>query len=245
MTTIEEKLEYVFKNRDLLDLALTHKSFIEGIPQQNNCNERLEFLGDAILNYILTTHIFNSFPEKDEGELSKIRAHLVSAATLFEIAHKISLTFYVKLGKGELKSSGRKKSSIISSALEALIGALFLDAGIETCSKIVLKLFSEQLQQIIDFKGYINDFKSELQELIQEQIKTLPVYYHVNNSEKKSEQNEFEVVVTINNQEVGRGKGKSKKDAEQEAAFCALRNIKNFSDFLQLSQTFFMKKERF
>jgi ribonuclease-3 len=243
MSTLEEHIGYTFRDRGLLNLALTHKSFVEGSGSNSEFNERLEFLGDAVLNFILTSRIYELYSGKDEGELSKIRAHLVSAATLFDISQTIALTYFVKLGRGELKSSGRKKSSIISSALEALIGALYLDAGIDACRRIVLDLFAVELRKISDFDGYINDFKSELQEVVQEHIRELPVYVQVAD-DKSNAQKEFEVIVTINDQEVGRGRGKSKKDAEQEAAFAALKNIKNFNGYHQLSQTFFLKKER-
>jgi ribonuclease-3 len=169
MKAFAKILGYSFENPKLLELALTHRSF----AAENN--ERLEFLGDAILGYILTHHLYHLFPNAQEGELSRFRAHCVNEETLAEIAQKFELGQHLKLGSGELKSGGYRRKSILADALEAIIGAIYLDSDISQCEKVILKWFEERIQ-ILDKLENVKDAKSRLQEYLQSHKIPLPQY---------------------------------------------------------------------
>jgi len=221
----EDVIGYSFKNKKLLEEALTHKSYS---TEQNNrsSNERLEFLGDSVLGLVVCFFLFRKFPQKDEGFLSKLKSHLVSRKNLTLWAKKIRLGSFVYLGEGEILSGGRKKDSILANALEALIGAIYLDAGFQETYKFIANWLRSQ-----DLKVLFCDYKSSLQEIIQKKYKKPPVYVLVS-SEGPEHKKIFTVKVKIKNRILGSGSGASKKEAEQNAAKKALkyflyREIKN------------------
>jgi ribonuclease-3 len=243
MDDLEKKLGYRFRDRDLLRSALTHKSFNEGGKNRGLDNERLEFLGDSVIGLVITDHLFRKCRDNREGELAKLRAHLVSSNLLFKVAKTIGLGGHVLLGRGEEKNQGRRNSKIVSSCFEALIGALYLDSDFATVSKIIVSLFRDILEQLINDEMRINDYKSELQELIQKHRNILPVYKVVSESGKPPD-TVFRVAVFLDDREIGSGSGRNRREAEQEAALIALKNIGNFMNFEKLSDTFFGEKPK-
>ena len=203
---------YRFKQADLLEQALTHRSF----SRQHN-NDRLEFLGDSILNLIISNHIYQRFDAADEGDLSRIRASLVKQETLAIVARQYDLGNHIHLGGGELKSGGFRRDSILADALEALIGAIYLDSDYNQTEKIVLQLFDEQLQSV-DASTNLRDPKTRLQEFLQAGKKNLP-HYEVEQITGKAHDQVFTVSCKLDDLEMQSiGKGSSRKKAEQEAA---------------------------
>jgi ribonuclease-3 len=243
MDELEKKLGYRFRDRELLRLALTHRSFHEGGRDRGLDNERLEFLGDSVIGLVITDHIYRRCRDNREGDLAKMRAHLVSSNLLFKVAKSIGLGGHVLLGRGEEKNQGRRNSKIVSSCFEALVGALFLDSDFATAARVVVALFEEILEGLIGDEMRINDYKSELQELIQRHRNILPVYKVVGESGRPPD-TVFCVAVYLEESEIGCGTGKNRREAEQEAALIALRNIGNFMNFEKLSETFFGEKPR-
>ena len=170
---LEKKLDYHFSDRSLLSLALTHRS----CGSENN--ERLEFLGDALLNSYIAQLLYHQFPEEKEGMLSRLRASLVKGETLAEIAREFDLSEYLILGEGERKSGGFRRDSILADAVEGIIGAIFIDAGMERCQQFIGQLFQQRLQGLTVDKN-LKDPKTRLQELLQSRQLPLPVYTIVN-----------------------------------------------------------------
>jgi ribonuclease-3 len=243
MDDLEKKLGYRFRDRELLRSALTHKSFNEGGRNRGLDNERLEFLGDSVIGLVITDHIFRRCRDNREGDLAKMRAHLVSSNLLFKVAKTIGLGGHVLLGHGEENNQGRRNSKIVSSCFEALVGAMYLDSDFTTASVVVIALFHEILEELINNEMRINDYKSELQELIQKHRNILPVYKVVGETGKPPD-TVFRVAVFLDNSEIGSGSGKNRREAEQEAALIALKNIGNFIHFEKLSDTFFGEKSK-
>lgn len=234
---LQEKLQYLFKDPALLEQALTHRSFKPVIlykrtefPQGTADNERLEFLGDAIMGAVFSNHLYQRFPSFSEGQLSKIRAHLVSRRTLAQIARRLNLGSHAFLGKGESESGGKFKTSILACLLEAMVAAIYLDGGWDAVQDFLLKNFQEELNQSLEFSR--RDYKSQLQELSQGHFGTIPRYRVL---QKLGSQHAplFEVQVEINGKAQGKGRGKSKKEAEQEAAKEALAE---FTMHLELAE---------
>ena len=224
----DEKLEefqriigYNFKNKELLITSLTHKSYAnENAAQSITDNERLEFLGDALLGLAINTLLYQIYPDYAEGPLTKLKSHLVSASTLHRIAKDNNIGQYLFLGKGEESSGGRTHRSNLSGALEALMGAVYLDGGYEEGFRLVSALFGQKLHESDD-----EDFKSNLQEISLKRFKSIPKYKVVSQvgpDHKKV----FETTVEIKGEIYGRGEGMSKKSGEQSAAKDALRFIK-------------------
>ena len=220
---MEILLGYGFSDPVLLQKAMVHSSF--GFEQLDDAlnNETLEFLGDAVLDLVVTDMLFHSFPEIREGELTKLRAGLVRETTLARIARTIRLGDFIMLGKGEEASQGRKKASILAGTFEALIGAIFLDRGYGAALDIVGRHLSPLLP---DKKGniFVEDTKSLLQEKIQEQFNRAPSYY-IENEQGPDHAKQFTVTVRFNEKVLGTGSGKSKKEAEQSAAAAALETM--------------------
>ena len=203
---------YRFKQENLLEQALTHRSY----SRQSN-NERLEFLGDSILNLIISHHIYERFNTADEGDLSRIRASLVKQDTLAQVARQYDLGNHIHLGGGELKSGGFRRDSILADALEALIGAIYLDSDFIQTETIVLHLFQEQLQNT-DAGANLRDPKTRLQEFLQSSKNNLPLY-EVEQITGKSHDQIFTVSCKLDGLDLqSKGKGSSRKKAEQEAA---------------------------
>lgn len=243
MEDLEKKLGYRFRDRELLRNALTHKSYNEGGRNHGVDNERLEFLGDSVIGLAITDAIYRRGRDLREGDLAKLRAHLVSSKTLFRVAKSLGLGGHILLGRGEEKNDGRRNAKIVSSSLEALVGALYLDSDFATALGVVGELFREILDTLIAEDLRINDYKSELQELIQKHRNILPVYKVVSESGKPPD-TVFRVAVYLDEQEIGSGTGRNRRQAEQEAALLALRNIGNFIHFEKLSETFFGEKPK-
>jgi ribonuclease-3 len=203
---------YRFKQQELLQQALTHRSF-----SRSGSNERLEFLGDSVLNLVITRHIYRRFDNADEGELSRIRASLVKQSTLAKVARAIDLGGAVNLGGGELKSGGYRRASILADALEAVVGAVFLDSDYPQAEKVVLELYREQLANV-DVNAEYKDPKTRLQEYLQSRQLELPVYA-VEQTTGQAHSQEFTVSCTLAGLDLrASGSGKSRKRAEQVAA---------------------------
>lgn len=220
---LENSLGYTFRERALLIEALTHKSFHHERPDESpSYNERLEFLGDSVLGLIISEYLFRRFPDKDESRLAGLKGFLVQESVLFDIAQRLSIGEYILLGKGEEQTGGRQKPSILADCLEALIGGIFLDRGLSQAKEVVLRLFKDKLDEITSID--ILDPKSELQKISLERYGKLPDYKIV--SEHGAEHKKvFIVNVYINGDFYGTGTGKSKKEAQIEAARMALKMI--------------------
>ena len=217
------RLDYLFKNQELLFEAIRHPSYVyemDSQAQDVSDNQRLEFLGDAVINLTVSHLLMESFPEMKEGDLSKYRASLVSENGLHLIAQGLELGDYLFLGRGEEHTNGRKKSSILSDAIEALIGAIYIDGGFENALRVVTNLFSPFLNEI-DLNKSINDFKTELQEHAQEVFRLTPAY-KLEKETGPDHDKTFYAVVYLGKKIMGKGCGKSKKEAEQKAAQEAL-----------------------
>lgn len=218
-----ERLSYTFQDIGLLQQALVHRSYINERPGLGlESNERLEFLGDAVLSVVVSHLLTQGFPDADEGELSRLRAGLVNEAILANLARRLDVGRFISLGKGEELTGGRDKPSILADTYEAMIGAVYLDGGFEGAFHLISSHYSYILKESWK-KG--RDYKTEFQEYTQESFKELPWYILI--GEKGPEHNKvFEVEVLIKGQVFGRGKGRSKKEAEQKAAQEALRRLK-------------------
>ena len=222
-----EGLDYRFREPALLEQALTHRSLVNESPARAAAdNERLELLGDAILDFVITELIMERHRTLSEGELSKLRATLVSEPSLAEIARGLELGRHLRLGRGEELSGGRDKPSILSDALEAVIAAIYLDSkaaeGIAAVTRVVQRLFARRLESA-DAVWRSTDFKTELQELVQKRLKER-VNYRVLREEGPDHEKLYEVAVYIDDREYGRGRGRSKKESEQAAARDALNS---------------------
>lgn len=221
---LEKVLGYNFKSKELLITALTHKSYHHENPEEAPiCNERLEFLGDAVLGLVISEILYRNEQNFMESDMSKMKSYLVRESVLYEIASKISLGSYLLLGKGEEFTGGRAKKSILSDAVEAVFGALFLDSNYETTKSVISKLFKDKIDKVISKKeGY--DFKTELQEKCQGLYGILPEYKIVK-QEGEEHKKIFTAEVYIKGVFFGRGTGRSKKDAQMNAAKEALSKI--------------------
>jgi ribonuclease III len=213
-----QKIDYTFEDGDLLQRALTHRSY------SGNNNERLEFLGDGVLNFIIAHQLFKRFAGLSEGDLSRLRAQLVKEATLADIAFSLNLGDLLKMGEGELKSAGWRRPSIVSDALEAIIGAAYLDGGFDSAQAVVLHLYADKLKTI-DPKIIDKDAKSQLQEFLQGKKIDLPDYQVIAIEGEAHAQN-FTVACEIKALNViTKGDGTSRRNAEQQAAQLALEKI--------------------
>lgn len=216
MTDFEKKIGYEFKDKALLKRALTHSSYAneKGTGLQN---ERLEFLGDSVLGFITAEYLFDHYKDKAEGDLTKKRAYAVCEKTLFGYAEKIGLGDMILLGRGEERTGGRQRPSVVSDAFEAVIAAIYLDGGIENAKKFVLPF----IEIASETKPVFKDYKSTLQEVLQ-QNPTEKFEYIVVGESGPDHNKEFIVEVHLNSNVIGTGRGSSKKRAEQEAARSAL-----------------------
>jgi len=217
--TLEEKLGYEFKDKKLIIEALTHKSY-----KQPYDNERLEFLGDAVLDLVVGEYLFRKFKNSDEGKLSKIRASLVNETGFDKLARALNLGEYILLSNAEDNNGGREKSSLLSNAFEAIMGAIYLEAGLDKVREITIRLIEENHKEI-SLDSLFRDFKTTLQELTQARFGITPEY-KVIASRGPDHKKEFEVAVYIEDKEYARAIGKSKKIAQQEAAKEAVEILK-------------------
>ncbi len=223
---LETKIGYKFKRKSLIKEALTHKSFSkENLLGLEPFNERLEFFGDAVLDLVVCEYIFNVYPQYTEAELSKIRAYAVQETTLTDIALGLNIGSYLRLGKGEETSGGRKKSSLLANAFEAILAAIYIDGGFNRAKEFVLKNLEGRIKTLVA-KNLLFDFKTSFQEVVQGEFKVLP-RYKVHKEEGPEHMKIFEVEVFIKNNSYGLGRGKTKKEAAQKAAKAGLKKLKN------------------
>lgn len=213
---LQQTIHYRFADTDLLEEALRHSSYVnEQQDSEMRDNERLEFLGDAVLNLVVGHLLMTGYPQMHEGELSRIRANMVNETQLAEIARALDIGSHLLLGKGEMQSNGREKNSLLANALEALIAAVYLDGGFDAAADLIEHHFSALVQSAPTLTTG-QDYKSRLQESVQSAIKEIPRYEVVNESGPDHDKT-FTVAMTVGNL-CTQGTGKSKKTAEQEAA---------------------------
>lgn len=218
LDSLQRRLGYQFNKLALLKQALTHRSYA------SINNERLEFLGDGVLNFIVAHQLYQRFLKLSEGDLSRLRAQLVKEATLFEIAQTLKIGELLNLGEGELKSAGWRRPSILSDALEAIVGATYLDGGFASAESLVLKLYADRLDNI-DPKSIDKDAKSKLQEYLQSKKINLPDY-SIASVDGEAHAQTFKVSCEIQKLNISTlGEGTSRRNAEQEAANLALNEI--------------------
>lgn len=224
LATLQQTLGVSFDDLSLLEQALIHSSYINENPGfAPSSNERLEFLGDAILGLIVAEKLYYALPYSNEGELTKLRAALVRRDTLARMARAVRLGDYLYLGKGEEASGGRHKPANLAGALEAVIAAIFIDQGLTIAKDFVLRLFSDELQKVVS-QGAEIDYKAQLQELIQARQQSTPTY-QVIEAIGPDHDKKFTVQVRVGDTVLGKGSGKSKKMAETEAARSALQRL--------------------
>ena len=217
MEGLQDRIGYRFRDPSLLERALTHSSYANECKQKTECNERMEFLGDAVLSIIVADHIFHKF-HLAEGDLTKIRASLVCEKSLYEFARKIDLGSELLLGHGEEQAGGRERPSVVSDAFEALIAAIYLDGGLEKAAQFVLPFVEEDLGHE---EAPFVDYKTRLQEIIQKNPEERVEYVLVS-AQGPDHDKKFVVEVHLNSNVIGRGVSRSKKGAEQAAAQEAL-----------------------
>lgn len=215
---LEESLSYTFKDKSLMRKALTHSSYANehqmGITESN---ERLEFLGDTVLNLIVSQYLYKKYPNYPEGELTKIRAKVVCESSLAYAARKINLGDYLLLGKGEEATGGRNRESILADAAEAIVGAIYMDSDFQFTNKLLLEIFEEDIVDAVAKGDLFTDYKTELQERLQKKGRA-KVEYVVNREEGPDHRKIFYMDVLVNGKVIGTGTGRNKKEAEQMAA---------------------------
>ena len=221
MTTLEEKLGYQFQNRELLENALTHSSCANESRGKLQSNERLEFLGDSILGMVVADHLYRGHPDLPEGELTRVRAALVCEESLVEVAQALDLGSYLLLGKGEEAGGGRERPSIIADAVEAVLAAVYLDGGIGSARKLIQKFILDREAE----KSASRDYKTALQELVQRESGRV-LSYRLMGESGPDHAKVFSVEVDLNGRPIGAGEGRSKKEAEQNAAKAAMAKLK-------------------
>lgn len=223
LASLQGRVAYHFHNAQLLAQALTHRSFLHEQQGEGEDNERLEFLGDSVIEVVVSHLLLIRFPHFTEGGLSKMRAEFVKEATLASLARAIELGAALRLGRGEEESGGREKASILAGGFEALMAAVYLDGGYAEVSRVIEGLYAPLLEEVTGAVGD-RDFKTRLQEYTQLHLQVTP-QYAVTREHGPDHAKTFEVVITINGQPYGRGQGRSKKEAEQRAAEEALKSL--------------------
>ncbi|MFQ5949612.1 MAG: ribonuclease III [Nitrospiria bacterium] len=224
LTLLQRRLSFFFNEPRRLQQALTHKSYLNEAKEEGvKDNERLEFLGDAVLDLIISDVLMERFPDAPEGALSKMKARIVSEETLARVAKQIDLGNFLYLGKGEEMTRGKEKRSLLADAMEAVIAAIYLDKGLSSVQEVVLKRFEQSLEELTQSK-MTSDYKTELQERCQKRFGSLPVYEVIQES-GPDHQKIFEIEIRIDEVPYGIGTGSSKKEAEQRAAKIALEQL--------------------
>lgn len=222
---LEDNIGYCFKDINLLIQSLTHKSFILGNDDYSRCNERMEFLGDSVLELIISSFLYKEFPLYTEGQLSKLKAVVVSQSVLASCSKELGLGEYIRFGQGEAATGGKEKPSNLANALEALIAALYLDGGFFEAEKFVVHILKDKIFEL-DRDEMKRDYKTALQEYWQSISQKSPVYTVVSQSGPDHDKR-FEIEVKLSGESYGRGIGRNKKEAEQRAAEKALEVIFN------------------
>lgn len=233
MSSIEDlqfELRYSFKNLQLLTKALTHSSHANEKAISEGDNEQFEFLGDSVLGFLVSDFLFRAHPGLTEGQLSKLKGFFVSSANLVKYAERINLGEYLQLGKGEEKTGGRAKQALLVDALEAIIGAIYLDSGIEEVRRVILNFFEPQIEDVGNSDRQLKDFKTALQEELQAQHRAR-AEYGVTSEDGPDHQKLFTVEVAVNGESLAQGIGLTKKAAEQAAARQALERISKLETF--------------
>jgi len=225
ISALEKKLGAKFKSEDLLIEALTHRSYLNEYPRWRlPHNERLEYLGDAVLELLVSEELFEKFPKQPEGQLTVLRAALVNYQILARVAERVGLQDFILMSRGERKDNGRAREVILANAIEAVIGAIYLDLGLEKVRAFVKKYVMSNLDEVMKTKSY-RDAKSELQEIVQEKLKITPTYSvlgEVGPAHKRT----FTMGVYFGSKLIAQGEGPSKQEAELEAAKAALKKYK-------------------
>ncbi len=212
---IETKLGYRFKDHSLLVLAFVHRSFINENKTIAHHNERLEFLGDSVLGMLISDYLYHSLPKTSEGQLSYLRSRLVEAGSCVNYVQDLGVASYVLLGKGERMNDGRGRESILADLFEAIIGAIYLDGGIEAAKNFLFQNFTSRFEEIL--KTPLRNWKAILQDYCQKKFQQTPVY-HVLQESGPDHSKVFKISVLVNQRELGKGLGPSKKEAQQSAA---------------------------
>ncbi len=223
LQNFQKKLKIRFKNISLLDTAFHHRSFSNEIANITGNNERLEFLGDAVLGLIVANYLYITLNIENEGELAKIKSVVVSEATLSDIALRIGVDVCLSLGKGEEKSGGRNKKAILADAMEAVFGAYYLDSGLKDVEKLIISLLKPEIEKV-HANAHVKDYKTLLQEFHQKKYKAVPLYRMDKKTGPDHDQT-FWVSVSLGGTTYGPASGKSKKEAEQAAARFAWDSI--------------------
>lgn len=221
--SLQESIGVTFKSQELLHSAFYHRSYLNEARQIKESNERLEFLGDAVLSFLTSEYLYKKFPEFPEGTLTNIRSGLVKTKSLADVAATLGLGELLFLSHGEEESGGRKNQSLLADCFEALLGALYLDQGIEVARTYLTRFLFPNAQEIVDKKLYV-DFKSYLQEVVQQEIKISPTYKVVR-SEGPDHAKTFWIDVIVGDKTIGSGSGHSKQEGEQAAASDALEKM--------------------
>lgn len=222
---IQLNIDYNFKDIKLINTSLTHSSYANESKMKNyENNERLEFLGDVIVNLIVSEYIYHRFPQLPEGELTKIRATIVCESSLAFAAKKINLGNYLLLGKGEETTGGRNRESILADTFEALTGAVYLDGGLTSTREFLLGMFEQEVIYALSKGNLFIDYKTELQEILQKKTKS-KIEYKVAKEAGPDHNKKFYMDVIVENKVIGSGMGRNKKEAEQMAAKHALDRI--------------------
>lgn len=223
---LEELIAIQFNNQTLLKQALIHRSYInESHTDKLSHNERLEFLGDAVLELLVTEYLFHTYPTRPEGELTSFRSATVRTESLAQSANLLELGKYIFMSKGEENTGGRSRPYILANTFEALLGAIYLDQGFETCKKFLVKFLFYKIEQIVEKRLDI-DNKSKLQEISQEMTGYTPEYVMISDSGPDHDKT-FIMGVKINDKVLSQGRGKNKQDAEQKAAYNAIKDWQN------------------
>jgi ribonuclease-3 len=224
LAKLQRTLQVKFRQVELLEQAVSHSSFVNELPEATPLhNEKLEFLGDAVLELVVSHELFNDYPQYCEGELTKLRAAVVRKTTLAKVAKNLNIGPYIRLGRGEEQGGGRMRNSLLADAMEAIIGAVFLDGGLGAAQKFILKHFSEEIARL-DQDHHKMDFKSILQEITQSRFQTLPKYTVLSETGPPHDR-VYEVSLSIAKVPYAIGIGRNKKEAQQMAARKALRKL--------------------
>lgn len=225
LSDIEKKIGYTFKNKHLLEVALTHKSYAHENKKMSilDNNERLEFLGDAVLEHLSSIYLYNIIPEMKEGIMTKKRAELVCEKSLYNAINSSEISKYIRLGKCEINAGGNKKEALLADMLEAILGAVYLDGGFEKANEVFLKLLGKNIERILKEESSM-DFKTTLQELLQKNG-NINIKYILDNETGKDHNKTFYSSVYYENEKLGEGIGKTKKESEQKAAKEAIEKL--------------------
>ncbi|MBE5816869.1 MAG: ribonuclease III [Clostridiales bacterium] len=224
LAELEKKISYTFSDKELLNQALTHSSYRAMVANDCPYNEELEFLGDSVLDLVIGEYLFLKYKDWDEGKLSKYRARVVCGQSLIIVGDMFSLGDFILVGKGEQTGKGIQ-ATILEDAVEALIAAIYIDGGFTEAKKFIMRFFTEHIEKISS-ENLFRDFKTELQEIVH-QYRGYKIEYRLLGYSGPDHDRTFTVEVLINNEVAGTGEGKSKKDAEKNAAFAAIENFEH------------------